>query len=78
MAAPDADPWVETANRVREEVVQRPYLALLVGGGIGCLLAGGVVLRALPGVVSLGLRVALASTLPTLTEIIREVASREA
>ncbi|MEX2205472.1 MAG: hypothetical protein WEF50_04505 [Myxococcota bacterium] len=77
MAEPDADPWADTANRVREEVVRRPYVALLVGGGIGGLLAGVVVPRTLPGALSLGLRLALASTLPTLTKLVREVASPE-
>jgi len=73
--APEVDAWEDAATRLRQEVARRPYLALIAGGGVGCLLAGSFALWALPGLVNLGIRVAVASTLPTLAEVVREVVS---
>ena len=75
MADADAEAWADAATRLRHEIVRRPYLALLAGGGVGWLLAGSFALWALPGLVNLGIRVAVLSTLPTLAEVVSEVVS---
>ena len=72
MSTPADDPWAEAAKRLRQWVARRPYLSVLAGGGVGWFLAGSLGLRMLPGLVSLGARVAVASALPTLTDIVRE------
>jgi len=75
MTAFAADPGADVAGRLGLEVERRPYFALLAAGGLGWLLAGGLALRVLPGLLSLGIRVALVCALPTLTALVREVAS---
>ena len=63
------DLWTEVANRMRDEVARRPYVTLLAGGGLGCLLAGGLALRVLPGLVDLGVRLVVATALPALARV---------
>ena len=75
MAVSVADEWADTATHLRKEVARRPYLALLAGGGLGWVVAGSFALWVLPGLVNLGFRVAVASTLPTLAVVVSEVVS---
>lgn len=74
-AADLADPWADAAERLSREVMRRPYLSLLAAGGFGCLLAGDLALRMLPGLANLGVRLAVATALPTLADVLREFAS---
>ena len=76
-APPAEDPWADAAKRVREGVARHPYLAVAAAGGVGCFLAGGLALRLLPGLLRVGVRVAVASALPTLVQVARAVASPE-
>ena len=77
MTAPAIDPWAEATERLRFEIARYPYLSILAAGGLGCLLAGDLALRLLPGLASLGARVALATVLPTVADALRELAAPE-
>ena len=70
MSAPAADPWSDAAERLSREVARRPYLSLLAAGGLGCLLAGDLALRLLPGLANLGVRLAVATALPGLAQVL--------
>lgn len=63
---PAQDSWEDIPDRVRGEIVRRPYVALLAAGGVGCMLARGLPARLLPRLVDIGLRLAIAAVLPSL------------
>ena len=75
MSKAAADPWTDAAERLSREVARRPYLSLLAAGSFGCLLAGDLALRLLPRIANLGVRLAVATALPTLADVLREVTS---
>jgi len=64
--------WEDIPDRLRGEVVRRPYVALLAAGGVGCLLARGLPMRLLPRLVDIGLRLAIAAALPGLVQAVSE------
>ena len=65
-SSPDA--WDDIPDRLRDEVVRRPYVALLAAGAVGGLLARGLPVRLLPRLVDIGLRLAIAAVLPSLAQ----------
>ena len=74
-SAPDS--WEDIPDRMRAEVLHRPYVALLAAGGVGCLLARGLPMRLLPRLVDIGLRLAIAAVLPVLLQVVSAPPARE-
>lgn len=71
-APPAEDPWAGAAKSMRAQVAGRPYLALLAAAAVGSVLARGLPLRLIAGLVRPGIRLACAAALSAATGVPRD------